>query len=164
MNKQTMWVIGGVIAIVLVGAWISMMPQSSEAPTGTNTNNGTQSSGTTTNETLGGITVEITTSTASVSSSVGTGVVKEFTVTAQDYSFTPSKMTVKKGDKVRIIFKNVEGMHDFRIDEFGVAVKRTSGGSQETVEFTADKVGSFEYYCSIGTHRALGMKGTLTVQ
>ena len=33
-----------------------------------------------------------------------------------------------------------------------------------TAEFTADKVGSFEYYCSVGSHRSMGMKGVLKVE
>ena len=53
---------------------------------------------------------------------------------------------------------------DFKIDEFGVATKTIKGGEEELVEFVADKVGSFEYYCSIGTHRAMGMWGTLRIE
>ncbi len=99
-----------------------------------------------------------------VSVSVGVGAVKEFVVTGSNFAFAPSAMTVNKGDKVRIIFKNSGGTHDFKIDEFAVATARISGGQSETVEFTADKAGSFEYYCSVGNHRAMGMKGTLTVK
>lgn len=89
--------------------------------------------------------------------------VKEFTVTGGNFKFAPNTLSVKKGDKVRIVFKNAEGFHDFKIDEFNVATKQIQGGAEETVEFTADKAGSFEYYCSVGKHRAMGMKGTLTV-
>ena len=53
---------------------------------------------------------------------------KEFTVTGQNYSFTPSTMTVKRGDSVKITFKNVGGTHDFKIDEFAVAPKRIVAG------------------------------------
>ncbi len=90
--------------------------------------------------------------------------VKEFAVTGSNFSFAPSTMTVKKGDRVKITFTDAGGNHDLRIDEFGVATKVLKAGGSETVEFTADKTGSFEYYCSVGSHRAMGMKGTLTVQ
>ena len=90
--------------------------------------------------------------------------VKEFTVSGQNFSFTPKTINVKKGDTVRVTFKNVDGFHDFKIDEFKVATKQISGGAEETVEFTADKTGSFQYYCSVGKHRANGMWGTLTVE
>src|SRR3989338_2652919 len=90
--------------------------------------------------------------------------VKEFTVSGQNFSFTPSLITVKKGDRVKITFNNTGGFHDFKIDEFGVAAKQAQSPTTEVLEFTADKVGSFEYYCSVGSHRAIGMKGTLKVE
>ena len=89
---------------------------------------------------------------------------KEFVITGQKFSFTPSSITVKKGDRVKITFKNIDGFHDFKIDEYGIATKQAQSPSEEVLEFTADKTGSFEYYCSVGTHRAMGMKGTLKVE
>jgi len=65
---------------------------------------------------------------------------------------------------VKINIKNTDGTHDFVLDEFNVATKTIANGAEESVEFVADKVGSFEYYCSIGTHRAMGMWGTLKVE
>ena len=90
--------------------------------------------------------------------------VKEFVISGQNFSFTPSSITVKKGDKVKITFKNTQGFHDFKIDEYGVATKQANAPTTEVLEFTADKAGSFEYYCSVGSHRAMGMKGTLKVE
>jgi cytochrome c oxidase subunit 2 len=92
------------------------------------------------------------------------GAVKEFTVTGKKFSFTPATLTVNKGDKVKITFKNAEGMHNFMLDEFNAKTKTIQSGAEDTVEFTADKTGSFEYYCGVGNHRAMGMKGTLTVK
>ena len=89
--------------------------------------------------------------------------VSAFAVSAESFAFTPSAMTVKKGDTVRITLTNVEGFHDFVVDEFDVATNRLASGASETVEFVADKAGTFEFYCSVGSHRQMGMKGTLTV-
>ena len=97
------------------------------------------------------------------SANVSTGTVKEFTVSGQNFSFSPSRMTVKKGDTVKITFKNVSGTHDFRIDGYNVGTRVIQSGAQEMITFVADKAGSFEYFCSVGEHRAMGMKGTLTV-
>jgi plastocyanin len=55
-------------------------------------------------------------------------------------------------------------MHDLRIDEFNAKTSVIQGGQTQTIEFIADKTGSFEYYCSVGTHRQMGMRGTLTVK
>nr|MBP9748514.1 cytochrome C oxidase subunit II [Candidatus Paceibacterota bacterium] len=75
-----------------------------------------------------------------------------------------NKISVKKGDKVKIIFKNSAGFHDLVIDEYGVATKQAQAPDTEVLEFTATKTGSFEYYCSVGSHRAMGMVGILTVE
>jgi len=96
--------------------------------------------------------------------SASTQKVKEFTVSATNFSFTPSLLTVQKGDRVKVTFQNTLGFHDFVIDEYGVATPQTQSPTTSMVEFTADKAGSFEYYCSVGTHRAMGMKGTLKVE
>lgn len=90
--------------------------------------------------------------------------VKEFEVTASNFSFSLKEIKVKQGDKVRIVFKNAEGFHDWKLDEFNAATKQIGTAQQETVEFTADKKGTFEYYCSVGQHRANGMKGNLIVE
>lgn len=90
--------------------------------------------------------------------------VKSFTVTGGNFKFAPAAITVKQGDKVRITFKNEDGFHDWKIDEFNAATKKINAGAEETIEFVADKKGSFEYYCSVGSHRQMGMKGTLVVQ
>ena len=97
-------------------------------------------------------------------SSTTTSDLKVFTVEAKNYSFIPATITVKKGDKVKITLTGAEGLHDFKIDEFNVATKRITGGQTDSVEFTADKTGTFEYYCSVGNHRAMGMVGKITVE
>lgn len=89
--------------------------------------------------------------------------VKTFTITSGNFTFAPSTLKVKKGDKVKLILKNVEGFHDLKIDEFKVATTRIKDVGTAEVEFIANKIGVFEYYCSVGTHRQMGMKGLLTV-
>ena len=89
---------------------------------------------------------------------------KEFTVTGKNFSFSPATMSVTKGDTVKITFNNTSGFHDLRVDGYNVGTKQIQGGASETVTFVADKAGTFEYYCSVGNHRAMGMKGTLTVK
>jgi plastocyanin len=115
--------------------------------------------------------MEVSSSTTSTEAGAGAaaapataGAVKSFTVEGSNMKFVPSTMEVKKGDTVKITFKNVDGFHDFVIDEFKVKTKQIKSPSEETVEFVADKAGSFEYYCSVGKHREMGMKGTLTVK
>ena len=96
--------------------------------------------------------------------SLKAGTVKEFIVTGSNFKFTPTEMRVKQGDTVRVTFKNSTGTHDWKLDEFKAATKVLQGGQEETVEFVASKTGTFEYYCSVGTHRQMGMKGSLVVE
>lgn len=89
---------------------------------------------------------------------------KTFVVEAKDFSFAPTTIKVKTGDTVVITFKNTQGTHDFKIDEFDVATNQIGEGDEEEVEFVANKKGTFEYYCSIGNHRKMGMVGKLIVE
>lgn len=108
---------------------------------------------------------ESTTNEESTSSSITdpASVVKEFTVSGSSYKFDPPSLTVSKGDTVKITFNNSGGMHDFQIEEFNAKTKILQSGESETIEFVADQIGTFEYFCSVGNHRAMGMKGNLIV-
>ncbi len=108
-----------------------------------------------------GVTVDVG---ADVEVNVDTPKLVEFTVTGKGLSFDLKEMKVKKGDKVKVTFINAEGFHDWVLDEFNVKTKQIAAGQSETVEFTADKTGTFEYYCSVGKHRQNGMFGKLIVE
>lgn len=92
------------------------------------------------------------------------GNTKEFTVTSSGLKFSPTTLTVGKGDTVKITFKNGGGTHNLTVDGYNTATKTISSGQEDIVTFTADKTGSFEFYCSVDGHRQAGMKGTLVVQ
>lgn len=89
--------------------------------------------------------------------------IKTVDIEAGSFYYKPNVITVKKGQKVKIVMKSVSMMHDFNIDELNVKMPIVKNGDTGTVEFTADQVGKFEYYCSVGNHRAQGQVGTLTV-
>lgn len=88
---------------------------------------------------------------------------KEFTVNGKNFAFAPAAIDVQTGDHVKITFKDDEGFHDLVIDGIG-ATQRVNGGEESSLEFTADKKGTFEYYCSVGRHRQFGMHGQLIVE
>lgn len=83
-------------------------------------------------------------SSASDSSSTAGGATKEITVNAKSFEFTPSEIKVKKGDKVKLTFKNTEGAHGLEIPEYKVNLQKDG-----TAEFTADKAGTFDFDCSV---------------
>lgn len=89
--------------------------------------------------------------------------VKVVQVEGGSFYFDPDTITVKKGQAVKIVLNSVDTMHNFVIDEFDVKTEIVQSGNTAEVTFTPDQVGEFEYYCSVGNHRALGMVGTLVV-
>lgn len=84
-------------------------------------------------------------------------------MTGEDFSFDPSEITVKKGETVKIVLNAVDMPHDFVVDELDVRTEIAQPGETVEVEFTPTEAGEYEYYCSVGNHRAQGMVGTLTV-
>ncbi len=88
---------------------------------------------------------------------------KEFTINGTSFSYDVQQLNVKKGDRVTITFSSVNGTHDFNIDELNVHSEVVDTGETTTVEFVADEVGTFEYYCSVMNHREQGMVGSLIV-
>jgi cytochrome c oxidase subunit 2 len=90
--------------------------------------------------------------------------VHEIQVALKKYEFSPSTLRVKRGERVRLTLAALDHDHGFKLEEFDINHK-VEKGRTATVEFTADKVGRFQFRCSnvcgLG-HR--GMKGTLIVE
>ena len=103
------------------------------------------------------------TSTTTTTATSTAATTKTFTITNQGFTFNPKTMTVKKGDRVKITYTNAGGTHDVRIDGYDVGTKVLQANQTETFEFIADEAGTFEFYCSVGNHRAMGMKGSFVV-
>lgn len=107
---------------------------------------------------------------AAASPSALTGVVDPETgvrtidVEAGSFYYLPNTIRVKKGEKVKLVMRSVDMMHDLNIDELKVKVPVTKSGSTATAEFTPTQTGIFEYYCSVGQHRANGQVGTMIVE
>lgn len=162
MNKVIMWV---VIAVVVIGGgyWVwsaQKMQAPQEENTNVNENIPPSENAPVANENTSVPPVQ--NEDPSVPPQAGT---KTFAVTGtSDFKFSVGEMRVKKGDRVTIVFTNAGGMHDWKVDEFNAATKVLKAGEVETISFVASKTGSFEYYCSVGNHRAMGMKGTLIVE
>lgn len=93
-----------------------------------------------------------------------TGEVKEFTITAKRWSFSPSTITVNQGDTVKLKITSIDVTHGFSLPTFGVNANLNPG--QETVvEFTADKKGTFGFRCFVvcGSGHG-GMSGRIVVR
>lgn len=89
---------------------------------------------------------------------------KVFTVDSFNFGYSMDEIVVNEGDTVTIQLTNSDGFHDWVVDEFNAATDKIREGDTTSVTFVASKAGSYEYYCSVGSHRANGMVGTLVVQ
>lgn len=99
-----------------------------------------------------------------VNTEIKTPAVKEFTINAKNWEFSPATITVNKGDKVRLKITSTEGLHSFVLTEYSINTKLEIGQTQ-IVEFTADKAGSFSFRCGIPCGSGhMDMKGTLIVK
>jgi plastocyanin len=87
-----------------------------------------------------------------------------FTLDSFNLGYSETELRVKMGDTVTINLTNSDGFHDWVIDEFGVATDKIQTGGNTSVTFVAERAGTFEYYCSVGSHRANGMVGNLIVE
>lgn len=108
--------------------------------------------------------VKVTTPKKITPAPVAEAAVKKFSITAQNWSFSPSTITVNKGDKVELSIKSVDVNHGFFLSAFNVN-KQLKPGETATASFTADKAGSFSFACSVfcGSGHA-SMSGTLIVK
>ena len=97
------------------------------------------------------------------SSDKATGDVVNVTLEGGNFYFKPNVINAKLGQTVRVTLNSVSMQHDFVIDELGVKTSVLPSGKSETIEFVADTIGEFEFYCSVGNHKQQGMIGTLVV-
>ncbi len=90
--------------------------------------------------------------------------VHEIPVKAKKYEFSPSSIHVKKGEHVKLLITAVDHDHGFKLPAFDIQ-EDLKEGETTTIEFTADKAGTFRFACShvcgFG-HR--GMKAELVVE
>jgi len=90
--------------------------------------------------------------------------VKTIDVIASQFKFEPANISVVEGDRVRLRLRSADRTHGIGIKAFRVNALIPKVGDAVTVEFVADRAGTFDITCSeyCGTgHRA--MKGKLIV-
>jgi len=88
----------------------------------------------------------------------------EIKVTAKKYEFAPSAIHVKKGDHVKLVITATDHDHGIKLEAFQID-QLLKKGEVTTVEFTADRAGTFPFecshFCGLGHKK---MKGELVVE
>lgn len=89
---------------------------------------------------------------------------KEFSMVARQWEFSPSTITVNKGDHVTLSITSEDVTHGFSLNAFGIN-EQLQPGKTTIVEFDADTVGTHSFFCSVfcGSGHG-GMSGTLIVK
>ena len=87
------------------------------------------------------------------------------TVTASEMAYDGIPETLPAGT-VEITFENAgEAPHDLVVEELGdeTVIPLTDGGESATGTVTLEP-GTYTFYCSVGSHRSMGMEQTVTVE
>ena len=83
------------------------------------------------------------------------------TVTATEFHFKLSKMSVTHGSVTFTVVNNGKLAHDFKIGGKKTALVKPGKSAKLTVTL---KAGKAAYLCTVAGHAAAGMKGTLLVK
>ena len=141
MNKNLLIGLGVLLAVVIAGIVFTKSPKPSSAPSSNFQTPGT-----------------------AATSDTG-GKINEIKVSAKEFAYTPSVITVNKGERVRITLINDGATdHDLSIQGLGVATKIIASGESDSIDFTPAVTGSFTFICTVGFHKDLGLTGTLEVK
>jgi len=96
----------------------------------------------------------------------GTGTkINEIKISVKEFSYSPSTITVNKGEKVRITLTNDGATdHNLSIQGLGISTKTIGPGESDSIDFTPVTTGSFTFICTVDSHKDLGLTGTLEVK
>lgn len=92
-------------------------------------------------------------------------IVRTFVMYVKNWQFEPSVMRFRRGDRITLQLKSLDVKHGFSLPAYNLNAT-LDPFKVVTVQFTANKSGTFEYICTIncGPRGYTGMKGTLIVE
>lgn len=96
----------------------------------------------------------------------GADLILDFTIEMENYKFSPNVIEANAGDILSVRVRSKQGTHDFVIDDLNTRTDRLDTGVVQLIEIEIpeDAQGkTYEFYCSVGNHKQLGMTGTLKI-
>ncbi len=88
----------------------------------------------------------------------------EVSVAIKEWRMDPAALTVPAGSRLVLTVRNDGSMpHHFEIAGLGLHLHNIAPGASQTIELNADKAGTYTYLCDIPGHAQLGQQGTLTI-
>jgi len=96
-------------------------------------------------------------------SGVSTNNIKEISITAKQFSFSPNPIKLKLNERVKLKITSIDVIHGFSVPELSID-EVVSPGKETVIDFTPTKEGIFTLLCSItcGTGHS-GMRGKIIV-
>lgn len=89
---------------------------------------------------------------------------REFNVAARDFRFSPDRLEVMQDDLVKLTITSADVAYGFAVDDYRLS-KRVPAGGSTTLEFRADRVGTFPFYSNMTSdERHAKMRGELVVR
>ena len=89
---------------------------------------------------------------------------REFSISARDYAFSPSRLEVIQNDLVKLTVESADVAYGFAIDQYKIS-RRVPPGGKTVIEFRADQDGEFSYYSNMTSDdRHAKMRGALVVR
>jgi len=83
---------------------------------------------------------------------------------AYNWGFTPTEIKVKQGEVITLKIKSSSGVHGVGSRELGFSSGMIAEGEEKSVTFTADKKGTFGFYCNVYCGDGHGeMKGKIVI-
>lgn len=90
--------------------------------------------------------------------------IRTFTIKARRYAFDPARIEVNRGDIVKLTLIAEDVPHGFEIAGYRIC-KRVTPEKPVSLEFLADKAGTFIYFCNLtADERCREMRGELIVR
>jgi nitrosocyanin len=74
--------------------------------------------------------------------------VRVIEVAARKFEFDPATIVVRQGEKIRLEVTSEDVTHGIGIEAYNID-RKLDPGKMETIEFVADKVGTFHFHCSV---------------
>ena len=88
----------------------------------------------------------------------------ELTLVARDFRYSPDHLEVSQDDLVKITIRSEDIAYSFAIDEYRI-VRRVPAGGTTTLEFHADRPGTFRFYSNLTSDSGHAqMQGELVVR
>jgi len=119
----------------------------------------------TTNENTNSITVTSNTNAISNINDTETMEPVDYEISMTEYTYSITDINIGGPEKTISVKLTNDGTmaHDFVIDELNVDSGLIQPGDSEVIDITSGTVAStFDFYCSVGNHRTLGMFGRIS--